>query len=435
MMRSTRRRTLPRIVIYSTLSVTLLAGLGGCYESNATNPVPVPEARNDVVVEWSSHALDVFVAHDNYANGLNAVRVFSMVHAAQHDALNAIDARYEAYAFEGTAPDADPVAAAAGAAHHVLITLFPAQAEMLDDRLAASLEGALPGGPRGEGLALGVEAASAILALRSADGSAEAGLPEYVPGEGPGRYQFTAPFDFVFLPGWQQVTPFALDRADQFRSAPHPALTSESYAADFAEVLSLGRKDSGTRSADQRNFAMFWEEFSDMGWNRIARVVAVEQDLGLWETARLFALLNMAMADSYIAGWDSKFHYDLWRPVTAIGAAETDGNDATEADPTWESLLVTPPVQDYPSTHSALGNAAAAVLAAVFGDDTAFSFTSTSAAEGYESRSFTSFSQAADENAESRVMGGLHFRFACEAGQELGRRVGAWTVETLLRGL
>ena len=252
-------------------------------------------------------------------------------------------------------------------------------------------------------------------------------------GRGPGRYQFTAPFDFAFVPGWRYLKPFALTRVDQFRSPPHPALDSEAYAADFAEVKAIGGVGSQARSPEQLSYAKFWYELSDIGWNRVARVVAAERGLGLQSTARLFALLNMAMSDAYVAGWDSKYHYDLWRPITAIRAAATDGNPATSADPTWEAALVTPPVQDYPSTHSALGRAAATVLASVFGDETAFTFPSTSADPPNASRSFTSFSQAADENADSRVMGGLHFRFACDAGQELGRQVAVWTLDHYLQ--
>jgi hypothetical protein len=141
----------------------------------------------------------------------------------------------------------------------------------------------------------------------------------------------------------------------------------------------------------------------------------------------------MALSDAYVAGWDAKYHYDLWRPYTAIREADTDGNPASSADPEWEPAEPTPPVQDYPSTHSALGNAAAAVLASVFGDETGFTFASSSADPAQPTRSFSSFSQAADENADSRVMGGLHFRFACDAGQELGREVGGWTVTNQLR--
>lgn len=229
------------------------------------------------------------------------------------------------------------------------------------------------------------------------------------------------------------LKPFALDRLDQFRSAPPPALGSDAYAQAYDEVKRLGRRGSTARTADQTAYAKFWYEFSDIGWNRVGRVVAAERKLGLQSAARLFALLNMAMSDGYAAGWDSRFHYHFWRPFTAIRAADTDGNPATAADPAWETEEVTPPVQDDPSTHSVLGAAAAEVLAAVLGDETPFTFTSTTAVLAGGTRTFESFRQAAAENADSRVMAGLHFRFSTEAGLALGRKIGQWTVADELR--
>ena len=179
-------------------------------------------------------------------------------------------------------------------------------------------------------------------------------------------------------------------------SALDPA-SREAFAANtraFEEVRTYGAAVGSKRSEDQSNLAAFWYELSDIGWNRIARVVAHQQPQDLAERARLFALLNVAMADGYIAGWDSKYHYDFWRPYTAIREAARDGNAATDADVTWEPAMPTPPVQDHPSTHSALGDAAAAVLASVFGDDVAFTVESTSADPAHAMRSFTSFSAA-----------------------------------------
>jgi hypothetical protein len=189
-------------------------------------------------------------------------------------------------------------------------------------------------------------------------------------------------------------------------------------------VKAYGGRLSEQRSEEQSFYARYWYEFSEIGWNRVARVVTAERGLGLQSAARLFAQLNMALSDSYVAGWDGKYHFDHWRPTTAIRAAESDGNPSTSADPAWESMLITPPVPDHPSTHSALGAAGAEVLAAFFGDATSFRMASPSAVPAGASRSFTSFSQAAAENADSRVRAGLHFRFACDAGLALGRGVG-----------
>jgi hypothetical protein len=198
-------------------------------------------------------------------------------------------------------------------------------------------------------------------------------------------------------------------------------------------VKAAGILDGSNRTADQTAYAKFWYENSDAGWTRITRDVVARQDLSLHDGARLFALVNMAMADGFIAGWDSKFHYDCWRPFTAIRAGETDGNDGTAPDPTWQPLLPTPPVQDYPSTHSVLGEAAATVLSRVLGDETTFSFTSSTAEDPNLPRTYRRFSVASAENGDSRVRAGIHFRFAVNAGLEMGRAIGGHVVENYLQ--
>jgi hypothetical protein len=422
------------------LSVLLLATAGCTPSAAGPGPgndrgalLPAPVTLPNAAVEWSEGAHQALVAKNGYANPMAAVRLLAMVHVAQHDALAAIEPVYQPYALTERAPGAHPVAAAASAAFEILASALPAQQDLLSARLSRSLEDVPEGPARQQGLAIGRKAAAAVLARRTDDGS---DAPERVRASAeaaPGVYRPIPPLDFVFQPGWRYVRPFALTAPHQFRMAPPPALTSAEYAIAFNEVKAVGGKAGSMRSDEETAYAKFWYEFSDIGWNRVARVVATERKLGLQATARLFALLNMAMSDAYVAGWDGKVHYDFWRPTSAIRAAADDGNDATAPDLAWESAEVTPPVQDYPSTHSALGDAAAAVLAHVFGDRVAFSFTSTTALPGSAPRSFTSFTQAADENADSRVKAGLHFRFACRAGQALGRQVGNWVVENVLK--
>lgn len=191
--------------------------------------------------------------------------------------------------------------------------------------------------------------------------------------------------------------------------------------------------NSTSRTAEQSEIAKFWYEGSPNGWNRIARNVSAHQGLGLWENARLFGLINFAMADGFIAGFDAKYFYNFWRPVSAIRAGETDGNDHTLADPAWSSFLVTPPVPDYPSTHSVLGGAAADVLARFF-EDAEISFTTTSGNPfpGI-TRSFLSFSQAAQENVDSRVYAGIHYRSACRDGVRQGSKVGRFAFKHFLK--
>jgi hypothetical protein len=406
-------------------------------ETGAEEPTAALDGSNAAIVEWSEAAYDAFVNEEKYGHPMRAVRVLAMVHLAQHDALAAIRPTYASFALQSRAPNADPVVAAAVAAHDVLLAELPGQKAALDARLARNLEPVPTGAPRELGVSVGRQAAATVLHRRIDDGTNTPALVPYTPEQlqraQPGTYLPIPPVDYIAAPGWRSVRPFALQSPEQFRVSPHPSLDSAEYAAAFEEVKRLGVRNSADRTADQTSYAKFWYEFSDIGWNRVARVVAVEHKLGLQDTARLFALLNVAMSDAYVAGWDSKFHYDFWRPTTAIRAAASDGNTATAPDPQWEAEEVTPPVQDYPSTHSALGDAAAEVLASVFGDATTFAFTSTTAPAGTGARSFKTFHQAADENADSRVQAGLHFRFATRAGQALGRQIGAWVLNTALQ--
>ena len=216
----------------------------------------------------------------------------------------------------------------------------------------------------------------------------------------------------------------------QFRPGGPPALDSAQYAADFNEVKVMGSASSTTRTADQTQFSILWAGNTVGIWNRTALQVAAPRELSLLQEARLLAQLNLALADALICGWDAKYTYVFWRPITAIQLGDTDGNAATVADPTWTPLLPTPPFPDYPSTHAVSGGAAAAVLATWFGDDTSFWITSETLPG--VTRSFSSFSQATDELNDARVFGGIHFRTAVNVGRALGRRVADYVLENAL---
>jgi hypothetical protein len=223
------------------------------------------------------------------------------------------------------------------------------------------------------------------------------------------------------------MTPWVLTRASQFRLPPPLALASAEYAADFNEVKEMGSATSGSRSADGTLLAQFWAGSTALFWNRIASQVAATRGLSLVDTAHLFAVLNVAMADAAIACWDGKYRYVFWRPVTAITLADTDGNAATTAEATWTPLLGTTPAHpEYPSGHSTISGAAAHVLAAMLGDDSPFTLDS-EVMPGVI-RSFPSFSAALAEIHNARVWGGIHFRTACVRGSELGRQVAAYVM-------
>jgi hypothetical protein len=396
-------------------------------------------ARADAVIDWNETAASAALAAGlSTVDPLHESRIFAMMHAAIHDALNAIERRFQPYAFDAqAAAGTSSEAAVAAAAHDVLIELFPqipdppfppaaaAAATALVEAAYIAALAALPDSPaKTQGIQIGEAAAAAILALRAADGSDTPFLDfTYVPGPNPGDFQFIPGTDFAAAPGWGEVTPFVLTASSRYRAESPYALTSKKYAADFNEVKSLGSVDSTARTAEQTEIALFWVESSPQGWNRIARTVSAQHGLDLWENARLFGLLNFASADGYIADFENKYFYEFWRPITAIRAADTDGNPDTVADPTWESLQPTPAAPDHTSGHSVEGGAMSEVLARFFGTDE-IRFSTTSTTLPGVTRSFTSFSHAAEENGNSRVYVGFHFRHAVTEGIKLGRKVG-----------
>ena len=347
----------------------------------------------------------------------------------------------------------------AAAARDVLVTLLaqiptPPFTQACIDAGVASIEAdyadalaALPDGSgKTRGIALGQAAAAAILALRAADGSDTPFLVfDYPQGTAPGVWRFTPGFDFALAPGWADVTPFVLRDSSQFRPRPPYALTTKEYTTDFNEVKRLGGDGTTTpsaRTAEQTEIALFWVESSPQAWNRIARAVSADRHLDPWESARLFGLLNMALADGYIGTFEAKFQvYNFWRPVTAIQNADTDGNPNTAADPTWTPLVPTPPIPDHDSGHSVEGGAAGAVLERFFGtDDIHFETCSLTLPAGSTCsdatpvlRQYASFSQATEENGLSRILVGFHFRKAVEDGIEHGRKIGNRAVNRFLR--
>lgn len=398
-------------------------------QDNLPDPEQFPP---DVLVSWHKTALEAVGGPAN-PHPMNASRVFAMVHLAMHDAVNAISPKYETYRFAGSDSSASPIAAAAAAAHAVLLHELPEKKGFLDSALATSLATIPASESRERGLLLGEAAAMAMIEARSNDGSKGEPMMKVPLSDVPGVYQGVPPFNIVFAPHWQDVRLFGLQRQDQFRPSPYPPLTSSEYAEDFEEVKKTGELNSHTRTAEQSAYAKFWYEFSEVGWSRIACTVMMDRKMNLQDGARFMALVTMAMADSYIAGWNAKLFYNFWRPYTAIRMAANDNNPMTEPDPIWEPSEPTPPVQDYPSTHSVLGNAAASVMARILGDELSFTASSSTSQPAGNTRHFTSFSQAANENADSRVRAGIHFRFSCQAGQDMGNKIGDWMVTHFLR--
>jgi membrane-associated phospholipid phosphatase len=387
----------------------------------------------DVVLQWNQVLLDT--AKADRVLPVAFPRDAAIVHSAIYDAVNAIDRSYTPlFAHVQASHGASLEAAAAQAAHDTLAALFPAHQPAFDATLAADLAGIPPGRAR-QGVAVGRAVAQQILAWRATDGS-DAQV-SYVPGTGPGVWQPTPPaFAPAVAPQWGQVTPFAIPSDSAFRPPPPPALTSAQYTAAFDEVKSLGAANSTTRTAEQSEIARFWYgaagTFTAGGyWDQIAQGVAQQRGDSLVQNARLFALLNLAQADSTFAVWDAKYTYNFWRPVTAIRAADSDGNPATAPDPAWTPFLVTPAHPSYISGHSGVSGASAAVLAAFFGSD-AIPFSLSSDSLPGVTRSFASFSATAQECSDSRVYAGIHWRFDVAAGQAVGGEVGTYVASHFL---
>ncbi len=386
-------------------------------------------------------------------------RTLPIVQVAIHDALNSIDDRYERYAFKGEVlAGASPEAAIAAAAHDAIVGAitvatsagFGTAAQqanavaMVDAERDAELAAIPDGYPKDAGIAIGQAAAAAIINLRSNDLATSASQVPYTPGILPGDWQPTpnpdppdpagiAGYAPASQPGWGQVTPFVLRRSSQFEPDGPPPLSSRRYARDYNEVKDIGALNSMSRTDEQSTIAKFWYENASAIWSRFARVLAQTMSLDSWETARLLALTNLAMSDGIIGGWQAKFDFNRWRPVTAIRAGDTDGNDATAGDPNWSSFLNTPPQPDYPSTHSVVAGAGAEVLRQFFGAD-CIPFTATSGVPFPDlTRSFTSFSEAAAENADARVYAGIHTRSAVEDGTRQGEDIGRFVFKNALR--
>jgi hypothetical protein len=368
-----------------------------------------------------------------------STRSTAIVQAAVFDAVNGIDRRYTPIHVSRTGPrNASKRAAAVQAAYAILIRLYPAQSDTLDQQRSASLTGIARGwgAERSESIQKGIEwgqtVADAIWAWRSNDGFAET-VPPFTGGTAPGEWRPTPP---AFAPGLApqlaHVTPWVIQSPSQFRPSAPPALDSAEYTADFNEIKVMGSNSSTSRTPDETDAALFWNPGNPPDfWDPVAVSLADKHHFNLLQTAHLLAQVNLAMSDSMIGCWDGKYTYVTWRPITAIQLADTDGNPETLADPSWTPLLVTPPFPGYPSAHSCASAAAARVLSHYFGDRTAITVTN-DALPG-QTRSFGSFSAALEEVKNARVFGGIHFRTDCNAGQALGNAVGEYVVKHSLR--
>jgi membrane-associated phospholipid phosphatase len=381
----------------------------------------VEPVDGDPVLYWHEVMLTVLAG-----SPVATSRQAAMASAAIHDAVNASLGRPN-FGYLGSLETngGDVRAAASSAAHKVLITLYPGRAADLNAALAASLA-LVPDGPaKTKGIATGTGMGAAILARRANDG-ATAVVP-YAPSGEIGRYAPTPPgFGSPVFQQWGDVDPWLMTSGDQFRSAPPPVVGSAAYIAAYNEVKDIGALGSLSRTADQAAAANFWAAASGVGpWIRAAIDAAQDNGTGTLENASTMARMLVAGADATIAIFEAKAYYDYWRPVTAIRAGDADGSDATVGDATWSPFITTPPHQSYVSGHSGQAAAATTVLADAFGNERSFCLTWSG-----NTRCWDSFSLAAEDAANSRLWGGIHWSFDNEAGLVMGQAVADWTLSS-----
>ena len=404
---------------------------------------------NTVVLEWNE-ALSLAV--DNKMPPAPEARIYAMVTLAVHDALNNVVPRYETYALDNRWVSAKEIskkniysiadAAVAQAAHDVLVVLSPGSAANANSLLTETLAQIEESEFKARGIQIGKDAAQAVLADRQSDPPLR--FQTYPQGTEPGQYKSFLPYAVANPPVWPansayapdmgSFRPFGIETSDQFRAKPPYALNSPEYTADFNEVKSLGSNTSTERTQEQADMGVFFLDNVSNSTNRIARIMAVQESLDGWETARLLALTHMAQFDACLSSFEGKYHYNRWRPITAIRFGNDDGNDDTAGDPAWiilQAARATPPTPTYPSTHSEMGGAGAEIFRLFFKKDNK-PFTIGSYSMPGAERSFAGFSQFATECATSRIYIGYHFRSDIVEGEKMGRELGKYVFENNL---
>jgi hypothetical protein len=388
----------------------------------------VASARADVVTDWNQTALEVMRVAG--VGGNPRSRTLAMVHVAMSDAINSVQGRYtRIVATVPAVAAASPEAAGAAAARQILVQLHPNQRAKIEEAYAASLKAIPDGAAKNEGVALGEQVAAAVQADRADDGT---NVPDtYRPLTSPGVWIPTTPPLFA---QYARAKPWVLKSADQFRPGPPPQLSSALYARDYNETRNIGGTRSTARTPQQTEAVKFWTSANLLpAWQAAARQLSAAKELGLAETARLFALLSMGVANTFISDWDAKFTYNFWRPVTAIRNGDQDDNNATERDPSWTPSNATPMHPEYPSQAAIVSGTVVAIMESVFGPKPGIPFTVTDVANPKVKREYKSITELADEHMNVRVWGGIHFRNSLEVGDDMGKNIAAYLIENSVK--
>jgi PAP2 superfamily len=382
--------------------------------------------RADVIIDWNTKSDEI--AAQKQLPAFNHSRGTAMLHVAMFEAVNAVEGRYLPYKLKLTADrTTSKEAAAASAGHDVLLALHPDQQSTLDATLATMLAGIADGESKTKGIDLGKKAAADLIALRANDGMDA--QETYRPHTSPGTY---IPTVIPVFSTSGAVTPWVMKSGSQFRPAPPPALTSETWTADLNEIRELGRIDSTKRTAEQTTIGRFWFVTGPRSYNPIVRQVAIAKDMDIVDCARLFALTSMAGNDAYIAVFDAKYTYNLWRPLTAIRNADQTNNSATPRDGSWLPLGDTPMHPEYPCAHCINSAAVAAVLQGVAGNEIGEISMTSPTAPGVI-RKWVRLQDYSDEVSLARIYAGFHYRFSTIVGKEMGKNIGELAVATQMR--
>jgi hypothetical protein len=384
-------------------------------------------ARGDVIMDWNAKA-DAIGIEKQLSNVPNG-RGQAMLHVAMFEAVNAIDRRYAAYKLNLAAErTTSKEAAAASAAYEILVALYPDQKADLDATLAASLSGIAETEGKSNGIELGKKAAAGIIALRANDSSDR--TENYRPYTTPGLYVPTAlPIESTSA----ALTPWVMTTGAQFRPAPPPALNSETWTRDLNEIREIGSRNSSKRTAEQTSIGRFWFQTGPRTYNPIVKQIAMARKMDVVDSARLFALSSIASIDAFIAVFDAKYTYNLWRPVTAIRNADLTSNPATPREESWVPLGITPMHPEYPCAHCIVAAAISTVLQAVAGDQIDGLSLTSPTAPGVTHK-WTRLQDYSDEVSNARIYAGFHYRFSTEVGKDMGKKIGQLTVATQLRG-
>ena len=401
--------------------------------------------RADAVADWNLIAIQR-IAEANPAHPPPVTFIdMAIVQAAIYDAVQAIERHYKPYHVEIEGASGSPAAATAKAARDVFVNLFPDQTPTIDNIYNQYLKDHSLS-PADPGVAVGATAAAGIIALRANDGRFPPGQMPFVGGKNPGEWRPTdsfigtppapPPFSPMAARWVANVTPFALKSGDQFRAGPPPPLTSPNYTRDYNEVKAMGARFNSSRSDAQTDLALFWASNYPALWNRALRDIAEAQNLNIGDSARLFALVNLAMADAIVTAWDSKVAYVSWRPLTAIRSGNDDTNPDTVGDSEWQPLINNPNYPDHTSGANNNSGAATRMLELFFGtNEMSFIVKTTNAAAIQQTRTYSRFSDAAQDVVDARIYEGIHFRFADEDARKQGRHVAQWVFDHFLKPL